>query len=62
MCANSPKNYTKPDAKRLMARDLHNKGDRVPVKSELHRHVSNIGLKSFCRLTVSLFTKLITQL
>ena len=30
LCANSPKDYTKSDAKRTMARDVHNKGNRVP--------------------------------
>lgn len=29
LCANSPKDYTKPDTKRRMARDVHNKGNRV---------------------------------
>lgn len=29
LCANSPKDYTRADTKRLMSKDVHNKGKRI---------------------------------
>lgn len=42
LCANSPKDYTRPDAKLCMARDVHNKGARVPPQGgpTSHRLIS----------------------
>ena len=34
LCANSPKDYTVADTKRKLARDVHNKGNRVPKPSK----------------------------
>lgn len=45
MCANSPKDYTKHGTKLRNARDVHNKGNRVPIddRSGWYKRIENNG-------------------